>query len=119
MSHPQVRLTSQQIAGIVDGVAEFVQGGDAELRLHGSRVDLDRKGGDIDLLLITPSDRMRDTLMQRKHHLLSAIKKNIGDQKIDLTRSDTSLSSEAATIAEGSPLATSVAKVGPDNVANL
>lgn len=85
MSHPQVRLTSQQIAGIVDGVAEFVQGGDAELRLHGSRVDLDRKGGDIDLLLITPSDGMRDTLMQRKHHLLSAIKKNIGDQKIDLT----------------------------------
>ncbi len=53
---------------------------DCIIFLYGSRTDLDAKGGDIDLLIISEKLKFRDKL-----DLLSKIKESIGDQKIDLT----------------------------------
>jgi predicted nucleotidyltransferase len=48
--------------------------------LYGSRTDLNAKGGDIDLLVVSDKLKFRDKL-----DLLSKIKESIGDQKIDFT----------------------------------
>jgi predicted nucleotidyltransferase len=50
--------------------------------LFGSRVDDEKKGGDIDLF-IEPAEPMSD-LFTRKIKFLTALKKRIGEQKIDL-----------------------------------
>lgn len=55
-----------------------------ELRLYGSRLDDNAKGGDIDLLLIIDKSTLSD-LKKIKHRLLATLKKGIGEQKIDLT----------------------------------
>lgn len=53
-----------------------------EVILFGSRVDDQRKGGDIDLF-IQPAEPMSD-LFVRKIRFLRALKSKIGEQKIDL-----------------------------------
>lgn len=77
-----MRLTDQQISGIVQALTTFIKA-KAELRLYGSRVRDDLKGGDIDLLLIIFDEKLASELAQQKHYLLAAMKKQIGDQKID------------------------------------
>lgn len=79
-----MRLTPEEIAGIVQALKLSLSGHSAELRLFGSRIDDSRKGGDIDLLLIVPEQELRSQLISNKHYLLSDIKAAIGEQKIDL-----------------------------------
>jgi predicted nucleotidyltransferase len=55
-----------------------------ELRLYGSRLEDDARGGDIDLLLIVDKDSLSE-VKSRKHQLLAKLKTTIGDQKIDLS----------------------------------
>jgi hypothetical protein len=56
---------------------------DDQLWLFGSRVDLNKKGGDIDLYVET--DMINYTIASNKKlNFLVELKKNIGDQKIDL-----------------------------------
>lgn len=78
-----MRLSSTQVQGIVKGLLLYLQDHSAQLRLYGSRVDDQLKGGDIDLLLIV-SGQQQAKLTGEKHVILTAIKKNIGEQKIDL-----------------------------------
>ncbi len=80
----KVRLTDEQINGIISSIAGFVKNQDAKLYLYGSRTNLAAKGGDIDLLLIVGNNEQREALQGQKHYILAEIKKNIGDQKIDL-----------------------------------
>lgn len=56
-----------------------------EVRLCGSRIDDDARGGDIDLMLIVRNEGERDALLNRKHFLLSELKAILTDQRIDLT----------------------------------
>ena len=83
-----MRLTPQQINHIIDALTPFIQHEHAELRLYGSRVHDERKGGDIDLLLLLDNNRLTDELCEKKHYILAAIKQLLGDQKIDLTIRD-------------------------------
>jgi predicted nucleotidyltransferase len=55
---------------------------EGEIVLFGSRIDDNQKGGDIDLF-IKPSV-VSDSLFEQKLRFLTALKKEIGDQKIDL-----------------------------------
>lgn len=84
-----MRLTDNDITGIINGISHFVTHVSAELRLYGSRVDDNKKGGDIDLMLIVPVHAIKN-LKEVKHKILAAIKKNIGDRKIDLLICDRS-----------------------------
>ena len=79
-----MRLTEQEILGIIAAIENLSLLQESELRLYGSRVDDTKKGGDIDLLLIVQKKELKKILIENKHHLLANIKKNIGDRKIDL-----------------------------------
>ncbi len=54
---------------------------DGEIYLFGSRVDDSKKGGDIDLYLVL---KEHSNLFDKKIKFLSRIKREIGDQKIDV-----------------------------------
>lgn len=75
-----MRLSQTQIDAIVQVFQHVFSHG--ELLLFGSRVDDQKKGGDIDLY-IQPEELMPDLVM-RKVKFLSMLKSKIGDQKIDL-----------------------------------
>lgn len=53
----------------------------AHLYLFGSRTDDKKRGGDIDLYLETDD---KTNLFKRKIHFLSKVKRDLGEQKIDL-----------------------------------
>jgi len=75
-----MRLSQTQIDVIVQVFQHVFSHG--ELVLFGSRVDDQRKGGDIDLY-IQPAEVMPDLVM-RKIKFLAMLKSKIGEQKIDL-----------------------------------
>lgn len=79
-----MRLTPFEIEGLVKACDKFSLEHHAELRLYGSRTQDDRKGGDIDLLLIVKTDELKKRLDLVKHNILAAMKIEIGEQKIDL-----------------------------------
>ena len=74
-----MRLTDEQVAAIKRAAAE-VFGGDAVVRLYGSRVDDRRRGGDIDLhfeVAAIPDYR-------RQSQFLDAIDAAVDGRKVDL-----------------------------------
>lgn len=79
-----MRLSAQQVNSIIHALNIFIQNQSCELRLYGSRIRDEAKGGDIDLLLITDNENFANELLLNKHKILTDIKKEIGDQKIDL-----------------------------------
>ena len=79
-----MRLTTHQINGIISAIHTYLNQYPVELRLYGSRVHDHLKGGDIDLLLILQTEEQKIAASDVKHKILAEIKKNIGDQKIDL-----------------------------------
>lgn len=84
-----MRLSAKEITHIIDAITNYLNHS-FELRLYGSRLDDNAKGGDIDLLLIVNNDEVEQATWN-KHRLLANIKQDIGDQKIDLTISSKSL----------------------------
>lgn len=72
-----MRLTPAEICAIREEVRALDP--DAEIILHGSRADDTRRGGDIDLLVITDRLGFRELLRLRR-----AILDRIGWQQLDL-----------------------------------
>lgn len=56
----------------------------AVVYLFGSRVDDKKRGGDLDLLILTHNDIQAKTLQMKKHFIVAALKDQLGDQKIDV-----------------------------------
>ncbi|PKL18905.1 MAG: DNA polymerase subunit beta [Spirochaetae bacterium HGW-Spirochaetae-5] len=76
-----MRLTEFQRKKIVDAImTQF--GSEAEIYLFGSRVDDNKKGGDIDLLVAVHGNS--GDLELKKIKSVTGIQFAIGDQKIDL-----------------------------------
>ena len=78
----QVRLSTNVIAAISRIFLEHFLPND-KLWLFGSRVDISKKGGDIDLYIETNID-IYDIAFDKKIAFLLNLKKEIGDQKIDV-----------------------------------
>jgi uncharacterized protein len=76
-----MRLSQFEIEAITTLVQKHF-GEDAQVFLFGSRVDDNKRGGDIDLF-VKNSDKSRLTL-EAKINFLVDLKRIIGDQKIDL-----------------------------------
>jgi len=76
----KVKLTEEKIK-IIKSYAELIFGKDTEVYLFGSRTDLSKKGGNIDLLILTKS---KENLFKKKLIFLSKLYKNLGEQKIDV-----------------------------------
>jgi len=73
-----MRLSEQQLQAIKESVSkELTQ---AEIFLYGSRVDDDKRGGDIDLLVYSEAP----VNLMLKTKIKSKIKQKIGDQKLDI-----------------------------------
>lgn len=80
-----MRLSDGTIKLIVKGFEEFSDcPKQYELYVFGSRVDPNKRGGDIDLLLIVDSAQA-ESMATIRHRLEGALKKYIDDQKLDLT----------------------------------
>ena len=79
-----MRLKPADVSTFISVISEYLSNETAELRLYGSRVDDSKKGGDIDLLLVVENKAIVKKLTSVKAEILVAIKKQIGEQKIDL-----------------------------------
>ncbi len=77
----KVRLTQEEIRVIKDTIKKYDE--NAKIVLFGSRVDLNKKGGDIDLLVISKKLKLMDKLK-----ILREIKNFLGERKIDLIITD-------------------------------
>jgi hypothetical protein len=62
-------------------IAQEVFGAGSRVFLFGSRIDPQRKGGDVDLYVIPAR---RDSLFNRKLTFLARLKLRLGDRKIDV-----------------------------------
>lgn len=78
-----MRITSNDVNAFVTVLSAYINDR-AELRLYGSRLDDNKKGGDIDMLLLVGSDELKQLLLFNKPEIYVGIKQKIGDQKIDL-----------------------------------
>lgn len=75
---PQVvRLKPDEIKKIKDAVYEYDK--DAEIYIFGSRADLNKKGGDLDILVIS-----RRILPIQRRFIKINMYKVLGEQKIDI-----------------------------------
>jgi len=72
-----MRLASHEIKSIKETILQM--DADAQIRLFGSRVDDNKRGGDIDLLILSSSLGFQDKLKIR--YLL---KEKLGERKIDI-----------------------------------
>lgn len=79
-----MRLTPEEINHLTEALSLFIEKNEVELRLFGSRANSHQKGGDIDLLLMVNSQKIKDKLNLKKHLILAYMKELIGDQRIDL-----------------------------------
>ena len=79
-----MRLTQQEVGAIISGIGLFIADKAAELRLFGSRVNDQAKGGDIDLLLVAGDKATKISLLQLKPEILVAIEDTLGERRIDL-----------------------------------
>jgi len=78
-----VRLSNKYIESIKrNGSAIF--GEDSKILLFGSRLDDNKKGGDIDLYVIPRLDETSDSLFEKKIRFLSKLQLELGEQKIDV-----------------------------------
>jgi len=74
-----LRLTTQQQQAIKTYFLEVFKEG--QIYLFGSRTDDTKKGGDIDLYIRTPDTK---DLVHKKLDFLIKLKRDIGNQKIDI-----------------------------------
>jgi predicted nucleotidyltransferase len=56
----------------------------SKIFLHGSRIDDEAKGGDIDLFYIVPDSELNE-LISKKHYIVSELTLALAEQKVDLT----------------------------------
>ena len=74
-----VRLNEEETEAIKQLFLEVFGSGD--IYLFGSRVDDNKRGGDIDLFIKTDC---KERILDKKIRFLSLLKQKIGDQKIDV-----------------------------------
>ena len=81
-----MRITDQQKKAFISALSPFIANRQpAELRLFGSRMDDDLKGGDIDLLVVCADSMLQQHLSLNKAKILARIFMIIEEEKIDLT----------------------------------
>lgn len=77
-----MRLNPEHVQHIQYAATEAF-GAESKVWLFGSRVDDQKKGGDIDLL-VRPSKAAADHAFARKIRMLTLLERTLGERKIDL-----------------------------------
>ena len=75
-----VRLSNKEIKAIKE-TAKDIFGKKTLIYVFGSRTNINRKGGDIDLLIIPEN---KENFFEKKLNFLAKLKTKIGEQKIDV-----------------------------------
>lgn len=78
-----MRLKNADQSRIISTLDHFVKA-PYRLYLFGSRADESKKGGDIDLLVLTDKESVKE-LNTAKSRIIITLHKTIGERKIDLT----------------------------------
>jgi len=73
-----MRLSKKEISIIKNSFNKYFSG---EIYLFGSRVDDSKRGGDIDLYIVT-DDKI--DVFERKLYFLASLKRELGERKIDV-----------------------------------
>ncbi|GAB6064950.1 hypothetical protein JCM9492_00420 [Aquifex pyrophilus] len=76
----KVRLSEEEIKAIVE-TAKEIFGENVKVWLFGSRVDLNKRGGDIDIYVETET---LEDMLRKKLRFLVKLEEKIGEQKIDV-----------------------------------
>ncbi|MCK9223753.1 MAG: nucleotidyltransferase domain-containing protein [Candidatus Muirbacterium halophilum] len=76
----KLRLNDFEINCIKESILKYDE--KAEIYIFGSRIDLSKKGGDIDVFV--KSNVVKIDLLKFKLNILADIEKNLGERKIDL-----------------------------------
>lgn len=79
-----MRLSTKELSTIKRAFAEVLLGRPFQLYLYGSRTDDTKKGGDIDLLLVVPTE-LKSDVIELKTKIRCRIFDFIDEQKIDIT----------------------------------
>ncbi len=79
-----MRLSIEEQNSIIRVFEAYIGHAKAELRLYGSRIKDDAKGGDIDLMLLVENHKNYNTIVSQKIDIILDLKEVLGDQKIDL-----------------------------------
>ncbi len=100
-----MRLTPEQQQAIRGAVARHF-GGEATVRLFGSRVNDDLRGGDIDLLIEVRGSATQAVAVAKKLKVIADIQRQVGERKIDVVLADESSDSPIVRLArrEGVPI---------------
>jgi len=77
-----MRLDSQEIA-VIKELATACFGAGTVVYLFGSRVDDEKRGGDIDLYIETNESNVA-WVLDAKYDFLAKLKRRIGDQRVDV-----------------------------------
>lgn len=78
-----LRLSEYQIKAIRDAVRE-VLGSSARIFIFGSRTDLSKKGGDIDIFVLYPQKLSEEEKVKAEIEIMKELYKRLGERKIDL-----------------------------------
>jgi len=79
-----MRLTSKELKNINTVFEKYRQSLDDKLYLFGSRTKQNKKGGDIDLLLLTTSNFF-SFYLEKKAFIKYDLEFELGEQRVDLT----------------------------------
>ena len=81
-----MRISKEESKIILSTLVSFLDGENvnSKIFLHGSRIDDNQKGGDIDLFWVI-TDQYYDKIISKKHYLISDLSLKLNEQKIDLT----------------------------------
>jgi len=80
-----MRLSAEEQQKIINIFDSFIKDFQAELRLFGSRTIDTKRGGDIDLLLVTKIALDATFLRKNRHKIHADLLLKLGEQKIDIT----------------------------------
>ncbi|MGV0953537.1 MAG: nucleotidyltransferase domain-containing protein [Fluviibacter sp.] len=78
-----MRLTAKQITGIQTAAQEVFTSA-VDVRLFGSRLDEQRRGGDIDLLVEPAHPLSANELIAKRTRFIARLYRLIGEQRIDV-----------------------------------
>lgn len=80
-----MRLSIQEADAICCVIQRWLGQRHGRLQLYGSRIDDTLKGGDIDLLLVVPTEEDKLAIQASKYDIIIELKTVIGEQKIDFS----------------------------------
>ena len=96
--HDQMRLNQQEIEAIKQAAGEFFAPR-STVRLFGSRLDDERRGGDIDLLVEPPEPLTPKALVEQRNRFIARLYRRLGERRIDVLIAPANLPDQRPVIA--------------------